>query len=65
MLGTVLAIEALWEKVGLKKTFEDIGKANRAPSSYSERFWRWWPTAFVRPMTGRLGSLAANRPVMD
>ncbi|MHC4784042.1 MAG: IS1634 family transposase [Planctomycetota bacterium] len=34
MLGTVLAIEALWEKVGLRKTFEDIAKAQRVPVCY-------------------------------
>jgi transposase len=34
MLGTVLAIEALWEKIGLKKTFEDIAKAEQAPAGY-------------------------------
>ena len=34
MLGTVLAIEALWEKIGLKKTCSDIAKANGAPASY-------------------------------
>jgi len=34
MMGTVLAVEALWERVGLKKTFEDIARANRAPASY-------------------------------
>lgn len=34
MMGTVLAIEALWERVGLKKTFEDVARANRAPASY-------------------------------
>jgi len=34
MLGTVLAIEALWERAGLRKTFEDIARAERAPASY-------------------------------
>jgi transposase len=34
MLGTVLAIEALWEKVGLKKILEDIAKADGAPLGY-------------------------------
>jgi transposase len=34
MLGTVLAIEALWEIIGLKKTCIDIAKANRAPVCY-------------------------------
>jgi transposase len=34
MLGTVLAIEALWEKIGLKKTLLDIAKANGAPVRY-------------------------------
>ena len=31
MLGTVLAIEALWEKTGLKKTLLDLTKNNRMP----------------------------------
>ena len=34
MLGTVLAVEALWEKIGLKKTCVDIAKANAVPVSY-------------------------------
>lgn len=34
MLGTVLAVEALWEKIGLKKTCVDIAKANGVPVSY-------------------------------
>jgi transposase len=33
-LGTVLAIEALWDKIGLKKTFCDIAKANNLPQGY-------------------------------
>jgi hypothetical protein len=33
-LGTVLAIEALWEKIGLRKTFCDIAKANNLPADY-------------------------------
>ncbi|MCP3953604.1 MAG: IS1634 family transposase [Desulfobacterales bacterium] len=33
-LGTVLAIEALWEKIGLRKTFCDIAKANHMPKDY-------------------------------
>jgi len=31
MLGTMLAIEALWEKTGLKKTLLDLTKNNRMP----------------------------------
>ncbi len=34
MLGTVLAIESLWEKVGLKKTCNDIARASKAPAIY-------------------------------
>ncbi len=34
MLGTVLAIESLWEKVGLKKTCSDIARASKAPAIY-------------------------------
>jgi hypothetical protein len=34
MLGTVLAVEALWEKIGLKKTCVDIAKANGVLVSY-------------------------------
>jgi transposase len=34
MLGTVLVIEALWEKIGLKKACIDIAKANGAPVYY-------------------------------
>jgi transposase len=34
MLVTVLAIEALWAKVGLKKILEDIAKADGAPLRY-------------------------------
>jgi transposase len=33
-LGTVLAVEALWDKIGLKKTFCDIAKANNLPEGY-------------------------------
>ena len=33
-LGTVLAIEALWDKIGLRKTFCDIAKANNLPQGY-------------------------------
>ena len=33
-LGTVLAIEGLWEKVGLKKTLADIAKTARSPAVY-------------------------------
>jgi transposase len=33
-LGTVLAIEGLWEKVGLKKTLVDIAKTARSPAVY-------------------------------
>lgn len=33
-LGTVLAIEALWDKIGLRKTFCDIAKANKLPQGY-------------------------------
>jgi transposase len=35
-LGTVLAIEALWEKIGLRKTFCDIAKANNLPADYEQ-----------------------------
>jgi len=34
MLGTVLAIEALWEKAGLKKTLLDLARDNRMPPLY-------------------------------
>lgn len=33
-MGTVLAIEALWDKIGLRKTFCDIAKANNLPQAY-------------------------------
>ena len=33
-LGTVLAIEGLWEKLGLKKTLVDIAKTARTPAVY-------------------------------
>ena len=33
-LGTVLAIEGLWEKVGLNKTLVDIAKTARTPAVY-------------------------------
>jgi transposase len=33
-LGTVLAIEALWDKIGLKKTFGDIARVNKLPEDY-------------------------------
>ena len=33
-LGTVLAIEALWDKIGLRKTFGDVARANKLPESY-------------------------------
>jgi transposase len=33
-LGTVLAIEGLWKKIGLKKTLVDIAKTARAPAVY-------------------------------
>jgi transposase len=33
-LGTVLAIEALWNKIGLRKTFGDIARANKLPKNY-------------------------------
>jgi transposase len=33
-LGTVLAIEALWDKIGLRKTFSDIARANKLPEGY-------------------------------
>lgn len=33
-LGTVLAIEALWEKIGLRKTFCDIARDNNLPAEY-------------------------------
>ena len=33
-LGTVLAIEALWDKIGLRKTFGDIAKANKLSEGY-------------------------------
>lgn len=33
-LGTVLAIEALWEKTGLRKTLCDIARANNLPEIY-------------------------------
>ena len=34
MLGTVLAVESLWEKLGLKKTCSDIARASKAPAIY-------------------------------
>jgi hypothetical protein len=34
VLGTVLAIDALWDKIGLKKTFCDIARANKLPACY-------------------------------
>lgn len=33
-LGTVLAIEALWDEIGLKKTFCDIARVNKLPEDY-------------------------------
>ena len=33
-LGTVLAIEGLWKKIGLKKTLADIAKNSRVPAAY-------------------------------
>jgi len=33
-LGAVLAIEALWDKIGLRKTFHDIARANKLPEDY-------------------------------
>ncbi len=32
--GTVLAIEAIWDQIGLKKTFRDIARANKLPEVY-------------------------------
>lgn len=34
MYGTVLAIESLWENMGLKKTINDIAKSSGAPEIY-------------------------------
>ena len=34
MLGTVLAVEALWDKIGLRKTFSDIAKVHKLPDGY-------------------------------
>jgi transposase len=34
ILGTVLAIDTLWEKVGLKKILEDMAKADGTPLEY-------------------------------
>ena len=34
MLGTVLVIEALWEKIGLKKTLTDLAIKSRVPECY-------------------------------
>lgn len=34
MLGTVLAIEALWEKIGLKKTLTDLAVQSGVPECY-------------------------------
>lgn len=33
-LGVVLAVESLWEKIGLRKTLCDIARANKMPSCY-------------------------------
>jgi transposase len=33
-LGLILAIEALWDKIGLRKTFCDIARANKLPLGY-------------------------------
>jgi len=33
-LETVLAIEAIWEKIGLRKAFGDIARANKLPEGY-------------------------------
>jgi len=33
-LGTVLTIEALWNRIGLRKTFGDIARANKLPEEY-------------------------------
>ena len=33
-LGTVMVIEALWESIGLRKTFQDIARANNLPETY-------------------------------
>jgi len=33
-LGTVLTIEALWNRIGLRKTFGDIARANKLPEGY-------------------------------
>jgi transposase len=33
-LGLVLAIEALWDKIGLRKTFGDIARANKLPQGF-------------------------------
>ena len=34
VLGTVLAVEALWDKIGLRKTFGDIAKAHNLADGY-------------------------------
>ena len=33
-MGTVLAVESLWQKIGLKKTLVDLAKAHRVPAFY-------------------------------
>jgi len=55
MLGTVLAIEALWEKIGLKKSLSSIGSTGglRAMSRFvddrASRPMRLWSTLAPNP----------------
>jgi hypothetical protein len=56
-LGTVLAIEALWEKIGLRKTFCDIAKANNLPADYER--------ALLAMTANRLCSPASKLGVWD
>jgi hypothetical protein len=50
-LGTVMAIEALWEKIGLKKTLLDIAKSNKAPDIYERALFAMTANRLCAPQS--------------
>ena len=47
--GTVLAIESLWEKIGLKKTFADLAKANGLDNLYERALFAMTANRLCEP----------------
>lgn len=63
-LGCPMVIEALWERLGLKKTLEGLQRTPAQKFPTSGPCWPWWPTGSAIPSPNSVSGTAGCRQLI-